>query len=379
MMKISEFKKLEEKINGQNFSQSYKNINIVLNILSYFGNLASIFLAYFFMAGVISGPLSDSPVAVFLASVIILAGVELLKRDIFDKFSVSYLRTKTLGKATLPLFLFSFLIISASFYSSLTGAKEFSSKEKQIEQVKEDDIKIYSDSLTKVYDAKIKPIEKDIESYTLKIEEKDKEQAIINQALQDKGSLNRSQRERNRQLAEEKTYLDGKISESETKISKLKSELKSEVSEYEEERSKDTDSEKKDNSKNSLIFVILSTIIEFVILGGVFFNEYYKFRSYREFRDKIDRDPNYQKWMLYDEILKIIYSEEAKVGEKLASNKAMIEMCKINGVVVLPKDMVNFLKIINSLGIIKSSGSSRYINKQRELSFEVLKKHFNIE
>jgi len=378
-MKISEFKKLEEKINGKNFSQSYKNINVMLTVLSYFGNIASIFLAYFFMSKIISGPLPDNPTTVFLASVIILAGIELLKRDIFDKFSVSWLKEKTLAKATLPLFIFSMMLIAASFYSSLNGAKEFSSKETQIEQVKDDEVQIFSDSLTLVYGDKIKSIESEISSFKSKIEEKDKEQALINQDLLDRGWLNASQKARNKQLTEEKEYLDGKINESELKIDNLESERDKKIADYEKELTEDSDSKKEDNSKNSFIFIILSTIIEFLILGGVFFSEYYKFRSYKEFRDKIDRDPNYQKWMLYEQILKVIYPEDAQNSQKLASNKAIIEMCKINGIIVLPKDMTNFLKLLNSLGIIKTSGSSRYINKQRDLSFEVLKKHFNID
>ena len=378
-MKISEFKKLEEKINGKNFSQSYKSINVMLTALSYFGNLASIFLAYFFMSKIIAGPLPDNPTAVFFASIIILAGIELLKRDIFDKFSVSWLKEKTLAKATLPLFIFSMMLISASFYSSLNGAKEFSSKETQIEQVKDDEVQIFSDSLTTVYGDKIKSIEDEISAFKIKIEEKDKEQALINQDLLDRGWLTASQKSRNKQLTEEKEYLDEKIDESEIKIDNLEVERDKKISDYEKELTKDSDSKKEDNSKNSFIFIILSTIIEFVILGGVFFSEYYKFRSYKEFREKIDRDPNYQKWMLYEKILKVVYPEDAQNSEKLPSNKSMIEMCKINGIIVLPKDMTNFLKLLKGLGIIKQSGSSRYINKNRDMSFEVLKKHFNID
>ena len=37
-MKINEFKKLEQKINGQNFSQGYKNINSLMFALSIFGS-----------------------------------------------------------------------------------------------------------------------------------------------------------------------------------------------------------------------------------------------------------------------------------------------------------------------------------------------------
>lgn len=378
-MKISEFKKLEKRITGQNFGESYKGINVMMTILSYLGNLGSIFLAYFFMSKVIGSAMSDNPIAVFISSVVILAGIELLKRDIFDKFSISFLKEKTLAKSTLPLFLFSMLLISASFYSSLNGAKEFSSKSTQMDENKNNIVQVYSDSITNVYESKIILVEDEIKNYKLKIDEKDVEQALINQSLQDKGYLGRSEKERNKQLTEEKKYLDEKIVESETKIDKLKEERDSDISEYEKELTIKTDSNKEDNSKNSFIFIIISTIIEFIILGGVFFNEYYKFRSYKEFRNKIDRDPNYQKWMLYEQILNIIYTEDTKTSQKLPSNKAMVDMCKLNDLIILPKDMSGFLKVINSLGIIKTSGSSRYVNKQRDLSFEVLKKHFNID
>jgi hypothetical protein len=43
-----------------------------------------------------------------------------------------------------------------------------------------------------------------------------------------------------------------------------------------------TDDKKEDNNKNSFMFIIISSFIEITILAGVFFNEYYKFRSYRE-------------------------------------------------------------------------------------------------
>ena len=52
-MNINEFKKLEEKINGQNFSQGYKNINGLMFVLSIFGHIASIFLAYFALSKVL--------------------------------------------------------------------------------------------------------------------------------------------------------------------------------------------------------------------------------------------------------------------------------------------------------------------------------------
>ena len=91
-MKINDYKKLEEKINNQNFNKSYKTINIVLLILSYFGHIASIFLAYFMLSKVIEGAMTGNVIAAGIASVVLLGGLELLKRDMFDKFSISFLK-----------------------------------------------------------------------------------------------------------------------------------------------------------------------------------------------------------------------------------------------------------------------------------------------
>jgi hypothetical protein len=83
-MKINEFKKLEKKINNQNFNQGYKTINMVMTVLSYFGHVASIFLAYFMLSKILEGAMTDNYVAVFIATIVLLGGLDLLNRDIFD-------------------------------------------------------------------------------------------------------------------------------------------------------------------------------------------------------------------------------------------------------------------------------------------------------
>jgi hypothetical protein len=374
-MKINEFKKLEEKINGQNFNQGYKNINVVMLLLSIFGHFASIFLAYFALSKVLGGVIENNPVVVFIASVVMLSGLELLKRDIFDKFSVQYLKVKAFTKDVLPLFILSLAIIGVSFYASIHGAQEFSSKSDVIEKDKKETIVQFSDSLTKVYDVKIAQIDVEIKSDKDKIDTKDKEQTDL-EAIQ---PPTRSAKQRIKDLKDEKTVLREDITKLEGDVNVVKQELATKIKEHETEVGAESEDKKKDNSSNSLAFVLISTLIELIILAGVYFNEYYKFRSYREFRDKIEKDPNYQKWMLYDQILDIVYTEDTKMNQKLPSNKGIIDSCKVSDIIVLPKDITNFLKVMGGLGIIKVSGSSRYINKQRDLAFEILRKHFNIQ
>jgi hypothetical protein len=374
-MKINEFKKLEKKINNQNFNQGYKNINLVMLLLSIFGHFASIFLAYFALSKVLGGVIENNPVVVLMASLIMLTGLELLKRDIFDKFSIQYLKVKAFTKDVLPLFILSLLIICTSFYASIQGAKEFSSKEAVIEKKQEETVNQFSDSLNKVYNIKIDGIESEIKVNKDKIDSKDKEQTEL-EAIQ---PPTRSQKSRIKDLKDEKTTLRTDITKLETEEATVKTELATKIKEHETTVGDDAKNKKEDNNSNSLAFVLISTLIELVILVGVYFNEYYKFRSYKEFRNRLEKDPNYQKWMIYDQMLSIIYTEDTKMNQKLPSNKNIADMCKVNDIIVMPKDVTDFLKVMNNLNIIKTSGSTRYVNKQRDLAFEILRKQFNIQ
>ena len=374
-MKINEFKKLEEKINGQNFNKGYKNINSLMLILSIFGHFASIFLAYFALSKVLGGVIENNDTVVLITSIIMLSGLELLKRDIFDKFSIQYLKAKAFTKDVLPLFILSIVIISTSFYASIHGAKEFSSKEDVIEQNQKVVVNQFADSLTTIYNAKVVEVQTEIKTDKDKLDLKDKEQTDL-EAIQ---PPTRSQRNRIKDLKEERNILRTDITKLEGDVNIIKTELVTKIKEHETEVGAETEDKKKSNSSNSLAFILISTLIELIILAGVYFNEYYKFRSYREFRNSIEKDPNYQKWMLYEQMLSIVYTEDTKMNQKLPANKSIADMCKVNDIIVMPKDITDFLKVMNGLGIIKTSGSTRYVNKQRDLAFEILRKNFNVE
>jgi hypothetical protein len=136
---------------------------------------------------------------------------------------------------------------------------------------------------------------------------------------------------------------------------------------------------KTENKDNSFFFVMISTLIELVILFGVYFNEYYKFRSYNDFKEKIEKDENYQKWYNYNQILNVIFNKDSKINDKLPSMKTIQELCKVNGVVFLNKDLISAFKMFTSIGVIRSAGNSKYIAKSKETAIDLLKNHFNIE
>lgn len=380
-MKIKDFDKLEKRLNGQNFHESYGNINKVMTGLSYFGHVASIFLAFFMLSKILLGVM-ENVVVVYAVTVIILSAIELLKRDIFHKFSVLYLKLRAFTKDVLPLFLLSVTIIGISFYSSIKGAGEYSSKGDMIQKDFEKTNKHFEDSITKVYAVKIETLEK---------EKKLKEGPLLtyynqqtelnNLALE--GTLTKAQKGLQKSLpvlikaleAENKPFIEDKKKE----ILDVEKERDTKITEHHTKSKKDSEKKKSDNSTNSVAFIIFSTLIEISILAGVYFNDYYDVRSYREKRVQLEKDPNFQKWKLYNQILEVIYTEDTKMNQKLPSNKGIIDICKMNEIIVLPKDVTNFLKTLTSLGIIKVSGSTRYVNKVREQAFEILSKHFNID
>jgi len=374
-MKIKDFKRLEESIQEQDFNKSFKNINKIMFFLSIFGHFASIFLAFFLLSKVIGGAISDNDLLVTISSIILLTGVELLKREIFDKFSLHQIKIgKILNRDVLPLFLFSLIIIFISFYASIKGAEEFSNRSKEIEKSISKNINTYSDSLSNLYKSEWERIESEISDKKIKIEEKDQEQTLL-----ESGVVGNQQKARIKDLKSEKSELKNDIKLLEKKLSESKIRKDTEISEYRRKIGDDGKILKEENKENSFLFIIISTIIEITILGGVYFNKYYKWRSYGEFKRKLENDPNLQKWLNANEIINVIYSNNPKINEKIISSKSIQDLCKMNGIIILNKEMQDLLKVLNSLGIIKTSGSSKYICKSKEISQELIKKYFKID
>ena len=380
-MKIDDFEKLENKINNQNFHESYKTLNWVMITLSYFGHLASIFLAFFMLSNILLGVMDNKPV-VYVSTVIVLSAIELLKRDIFHKFSILYLKLRAFTKDVLPLFILSITIIGISFYSSIKGASEYSSKGDKIVEDYKIKNKKFEDSITKIYQVKIEKIEKSGGVKEIALNKLyDRQDELNNLALT--GNLTPIQKKLLKLLPtqikslenENKPFIESKKSD----IKLLEGERDDKIKKNNTDSQKESKKKKDDNSKNSVAFIIFSTLIEISILAGVYFKDYYDVRSYREKKEQLEKDPNFQKWRVYKQILEIIYTDETKVNQKLPSGKSIIDICKTNDVIILNKDLTNFLKTMTSLSIIKISGSTRYINKTREMAFESLNKHFNIE
>jgi len=375
-MKLTEFKKLEESIKEQDFSKNFKNINKVMFFLSIFGHISSIFLAYFLLSKILSGAISDNPILVSISSIILLSGLELLKREIFDKFSLQQIKYKSVFKSdVLPLMIVSFIIVSISFYSSIKGAQEFSTKSKEIDTNVESSVKVYEDSLRLLEKNEVVTLKSKLESLEKKIDDKDQEQT----ELQNQTELNRQSKTRIKDLRNQIKDLNLEKTTLKAEIDTIQKRTERKIVGYKNQEESKGIEKKTENKDNSFFFVMISTLIELVILFGVYFNEYYKFRSYNDFKEKIEKDENYQKWYNYNQILNVIFNKDSKINDKLPSMKTIQELCKVNGVVFLNKDLISAFKMFTSIGVIRSAGNSKYIAKSKETAIDLLKNHFNIE
>ncbi len=373
-MTLNEFNELENKIGKDEFNKDYKNINMVMFLLSIFGHIASIFLAYFLVSTVISTAIENYYVTL-VVTIILLIGLESLKREIFDKFSMMYLKIGKFSPKIIPLFISSIFVISLSFYATVSGAEEFSSKEEQIVKKYDDNIESYKIKVDSVFNVDVNTLKEQIDVNKGKILEKDEEQTKIESGEK----ITSSNRRRINDLKEEKKLLSTENENIYNRINEFDLKRKKDINDYElsikDKMSKDTEK----NSKNILFFVLLSTIIELLIIIGVYFNKYFIFRSYNEEKEKLYKSPNYQNFKLYSQIFDIIYTDDTMINDKLPSSKSVIEMCKINNLIIFKKDVDNMFKLLNNLSIIRSSGPIKYFNREKDMSIEQLKKYFKIK
>lgn len=377
-MKIDDIKKLENVVGDKDYHTSYKSLYYILYILSFVGHGVSIFLGYFYTSSIFADTL-DNVIISFILSLILLFTLEILKRDFFTKATLDAIKYKGIRKQNIGLVIFSSLFIILTFYITIHGSKEFTSKGDIIVEDTDKKMELAKDSIITIYAMKIAPIDSVNNELNAKINQKDTEIQEISRSLVsgEKTSLTSSQRERTRVLSDDKKELTNQISLNKSEIQKLEKERNLEI---EASNSKLLESRDKLVTKNEsgvFKFMIVSALIELLIVGGICFCNFYKYKSYHDAISKLKSNPMYEKWLHFNDILNIIHTEKMTKA-KLPSQKALILQCKMEGLLVIPKDMTEFIKTATLIGIIKSSGSSKFLTMDKEQSVSALMEYFKI-
>lgn len=372
-MKYESYKLLEDKFDNKDFHKSYKPINVTLYVFSLFGNIASVFFAYFFLYSILQEAVGGLAAASILgfASVFFLSAFELLKRYVFHRFSLEWVSSKfkISLRETMMLGVFSVLLISASFYMSLNGAHKFADKSDNIEANVDSLYTQYEDSLVKKYS---------IWTEELKAENQKLSEANIeyNQEAENTKFTSIKKQKFDLIKANNQTIRDNKA-----KLDSYEQELTKKLKDKKTELEADSGKEKEQNSSSGFKFVLLSTFIELMILIGILFNNYYSHRAYKEYVEKVSSDENFLLWQKYDMFLDIIYKNGKKTlrpGDESIPVSKVQDLARIRGIHTSEREVVDGYKVFNHLRITATRSGRRFVTSDYDLAKDVLRRHFNV-
>src|SRR5579859_707603 len=158
-MNLEKYKSLREEIKNRSFEKKFVSVDWLLYYASFFGNIASIFFAFFLwhpsLLKTITLHVADNSLTHIIAgisTVILLSLIEFLKRGIVNIFSSEFIEAKMqiANKSIFALLVFSIGILGMSFYFSINGAVEFSKTSTKTNVVIEEKSKVMIDSLVKM-------------------------------------------------------------------------------------------------------------------------------------------------------------------------------------------------------------------------------------
>ena len=142
---------------------------------------------------------------------------------------------------------------------------------------------------------------------------------------------------------------------------------------------KKVDSTIEKNSSNPFIFITFSTVIELLILFGVYFINYFEVRSLGEYEEKIKKDPRYKQFSLWNGLISSLYSSGVQTGDTLPFKTEMMKLFKANAFEINTKEFDDALRMFTHLEILKKKGNKKAINMTEQEARDKIRAHFKIE
>lgn len=358
-MEQEKYNSIRSKIKGRNFENKYKILDKYLFGLSFLGNIGSIFFAFFLISPAIQRsiiPYVNSEKLILIISIItsifILGIFEFIKRELLRNFSFDFIKNTYKIKISniLPLII-SLLIIILSFYFSLTGAKNFASTSKNKNIIVENKINTHVDSLNIIYNNRIQ----------IHIDDNNKlreNNDILRNKLAETPLNYRTVRNEYQNIVDKNVQL---INNNENNISKLNVELLSKVDELKTDFNEQINKNEKDDFENIFLFICFSTIIELLIISGIYFRQHYE---YKIFVDNDSLEKTYIKRERYKLLLKFLYNDGTlNIGDKILGMSKIKELVKDNSRISNSGKFIDtFIFDMESNEIFRNSGKRRYFN-----------------
>lgn len=359
-MDLKKYDELRKKIGAKDFEGNNKILDKWLYGFSFVGNVGSVFFAYFLVFPAMLKAISINMISgiwgsflAFIFTNIFLIIFEIIKRYLVKNFSSDYVANKKkINAGIIGWFIFSLGIVLLSFYLSVVGSKNLATTSIKKNVDVETKVNIQADSLTIVYENKKKIYEQDNES--LRKINNDLRKTLAETPL----NYITARRDYQNNIDKNNEIIENNLNE----IDKIDEQLKLRVIGLEKNLVKEKDNNKTEDTKNIVLFVIIAIFVEIIIVGGVYFREWYEYNLYLLNQQKYDKI--YLKKDRYRSLIMYIYGDgKSNIGDKVISGLELKEMVAEKTNIPNSNKIVDeFLHEMDRLGIFNTVGKRRFIN-----------------
>jgi regulator of replication initiation timing len=372
-MSFEKYIDLKGKTIVKSYTERFKWVDKFLYAFSWFGNGVSVFLAFFFLQSLFYASFSSIGTSIWITLGIIffLSMFELLKRYVFGMFSIESIKQKfNIFRGNMITFILgTTILIAGSFYFSLNGAKEFVDNQKFFETQTQQVMTSKVDSLTKVFD----------DQKTVYLDE-NASLRTVNDTLRNRLATTpanyRTVRREYQQNIDNNVEI---INNNQLRIDGIDEEKRIAIEELRASEQTTLSSNLSENKKNKITFIIISSIIEIIIMLGIYFDKFYGYKSILEYEESVINTPEFKQWYKYNYLLELIYSATNEVGSKIPTTGNLIELAKIGKTPITAGEFDKFIKLLYHLDIINRDGNRRLLNKPESEGKLMLRHYFNIK
>ena len=371
-MSFEKYKDLKEKTIVQNYTERFKWVDKFLYVFSWFGNGVSIFLAYFFLQSLFIASFSSigQSVWVTLGIIFFLTMFELLKRYVFGMFSIESIKQRfNIFRGNMVSFILgTSILIIGSFYFSLNGAREFVDNQRFFETQTQHATNSKIDSLQNVFDYDKSAFEN--ENIRLRIN---------NDTLRNRLSSTPTKYRTVRK--DYQINIDNNVNiidNNQKRIDKINEQKLSSIQELQKTELSSLSSNLDENKKNKITFIIISSIIELIIMLGIYYDKFYGWKSIKEYEESVINTPEFKQWYKYNYLLDLIFNSTKEIGEKIPTSNDIKELSKIGEMSITNGELDKFIKLLYYLGIIIKDGNKRLLNSTEISGKIILREYFNI-
>lgn len=371
-MELKKYDTIRKEIKKMDFEGKFKQLSDWLYLFSFVGNVGSIFFAYFLIYPIFNDAIShyiqtDSTNIIIssIFTILILFMFELTKRIILKNFSFDFVKERFKIKefSIISWLIISLGLIVLSFYFSINGAMKFADNTIVVEQQINKELVFKQDSVKSVYQAR-----KD--SYYLDIQQlKDDNEEL--RIKRNETPLNYiSARNDYNNMINQNT---DEIKRFEGFIVDLDEELEGKINEFKIEKDNSLNKITNDNSISILVFILISSLIELLIIGGIYFKSYYDLTVFRK------NEPHLENFLKkrdqYLVLLSYIYKKgKLTTGDVIIGVNRLKETLKDNNIQNVNKLVTSFYSDLEYNDIIKTEGKRKYFVVDYEKANEIITK-----